>query len=145
MDHLTLKPTVMIDTQKEEITDWEGELELYSVDPVHPLNMEILNDIKDVLDDEFADFIKGYVGRSITTVEDIKKAIEGKDYETIKDHAHPLKGASAQMGACIVSSICVRLEMLASPENHDYIVSLFVILEHENNEANNLLMDLVKN
>lgn len=141
MNHLTLKPTTMSDAQNEEITDWEGELDLYSVDPVHPLNMEILNDIKRVLDDEFAAFIKGYIERSITTRDAIKKAIAEKNYEAIKDHAHPLKGASAQVGAFIVSSICVRLEMLACPENHDYIHDLAVILEHENNEANNLLMD----
>lgn len=143
MEYLTLSPNAISSDQREEIDEWDAGLDLEEVDPVHPLHMEIFNDLEDVMEDEFSAFVTAFCDRAQGYADKLSSALDLDDYHTLQQTAHSLKGSSAQIGAVIVSSIAVRIEHLAQPENKIYLRKLITILHHELNEAIALIKDNV--
>ena len=131
MDYLTLQPSQQNQDQLDEIQEWDSELNLEDIDPLHPVHMEIIHDMQDILEDGFSSFLDNFITSSEALFQDIKSAFHNKEYEDLRDIAHRLKGSSAQLGIYYVSAICVRIEILSHHNNHDYLMHLIPILEDD--------------
>lgn len=74
------------------------------------LDMEQLAELKEVLEDEFQVLINTYIKDAEFRLTLIKQGLDNNNYETIRLAAHSLKGASANVGAVALSTLCEHLE-----------------------------------
>lgn len=74
------------------------------------LDMEQLNELKEVLEDEFQVLINTYLIDAQLRLKLIEEGLDTKNYEQVRLAAHSLKGASANIGALILAQLCEQLE-----------------------------------
>lgn len=74
------------------------------------LDIEQLAELKEVLEDEFQVLINTYLADAQIRLALIEQGIAKQDYEQIRLAAHSLKGASANIGAVVLSNLCEQLE-----------------------------------
>ena len=74
------------------------------------LDMEQLNELKEVLEDEFQVLINTYLIDAQLRLKLIEEGLDTKNYEQVRLAAHSLKGASANIGALILTQLCEQLE-----------------------------------
>ena len=74
------------------------------------LDMEQLNELKEVLEDEFQVLINTYLIDAQLRLKLIEEGLDIKNYEQVRLAAHSLKGASANIGALILAQLCEQLE-----------------------------------
>lgn len=81
------------------------------------LNTNILFELKEIMEDEFSDFVCVYLEDSQIQIDSIEKAIDILASEEIKKHAHALKGISSNIGAYKLAELCKKVEIKALEEN----------------------------
>ena len=74
------------------------------------LDTEQLNELKEVLEDEFQVLINTYLIDAQLRLKLIEEGLDTKNYEQVRLAAHSLKGASANIGALILAQLCEQLE-----------------------------------
>lgn len=74
------------------------------------LDTEQLNELKEVLEDEFQVLINTYLIDAQLRLKLIEEGLESNNYEQVRLAAHSLKGASANIGALILAQLCEQLE-----------------------------------
>ena len=78
--------------------------------PLKHLDEVILEDLRDVMEDEYATLIETYVNDSIARLQSIKGAVESGVADKIRETAHTLKCSSSNIGAVHLSELCKKLE-----------------------------------
>jgi len=74
------------------------------------LDIEQLAELKEVLEDEFQVLINTYLKDAEFRLALIQDGLDTQNYEAVRLAAHSLKGASANVGATILTSLCEQLE-----------------------------------
>ena len=69
-----------------------------------------LQELKEVLEDEFRVLVETYLQDAQLRLNLIRAALQGADNDGGRQAAHSLKGASANLGANRLSSLCERME-----------------------------------
>ena len=77
-----------------------------------PVDLTILNELKELMEDDFADLVNTYLSDAPQYLLQIHDAIKSSDSEVLRAAAHTLKSSSANMGALPLSALAKSLEML---------------------------------
>ncbi len=77
------------------------------------LNMAALNELKEVMEDDFNLLVDTYISDSIKRVADIKEAFKQADADRLSKAAHGLKGSCSNIGATCLYEICKEIEVFA--------------------------------
>ena len=83
------------------------------------LDYEILEELREVMEEEFTDVLLVYMDNAPKLVEKIKEAADIGDIQGLISPAHSLKSSSANVGAMQVSEFSKQLEHAARSHNFD--------------------------
>jgi HPt (histidine-containing phosphotransfer) domain-containing protein len=78
-------------------------------DPVH-LDLDTLNELKDVMGEEFGFLIETFKTDSAVRISAINDALASQDSDAVRRAAHSFKGSASNMGATNLAELCRRLE-----------------------------------
>jgi HPt (histidine-containing phosphotransfer) domain-containing protein len=74
------------------------------------LDVNALNELKEVMGDEFSLLIETFLNDSVTRVETIQQALATGEADQIRRAAHSFKGSASNMGAIHLAAKCRDLE-----------------------------------
>jgi HPt (histidine-containing phosphotransfer) domain-containing protein len=74
------------------------------------LDQEIILSLKEIMGDDFNDLIETYIRDSEQRLNECVTAFQQKDLEKLQFSSHALKGASANIGAATLASLCSQVE-----------------------------------
>lgn len=77
---------------------------------VRYLDEGLLEELRDILDEEFPVLVSTYVQDSTVRVQDMQAAHARGDTEALRKSVHSLKGASANLGLELLTDLCRELE-----------------------------------
>lgn len=83
------------------------------------LDMDVLNELKDVMGEEFPLLIDTFVSDSDQRIITIEQAVQAADPEAIRRTAHSFKGSASNMGAAGLTEFCRQLEALGHEGRSD--------------------------
>ncbi|WP_044618358.1 Hpt domain-containing protein [Gynuella sunshinyii] len=83
---------------------------------VEHLDMSVLDELKDIMDDEFEFLLQTFIKDSAMHLEHIDQFAQQKDSDELRRSAHSLKGSSVNVGATQLHDLCAELEKAASDE-----------------------------
>lgn len=106
------------------------------------LDLEALNELKEVMGDEFSLLITTFIDDSVTRLDTIKSAVQSADPEAIRRTAHSFKGSASNMGALQLTDHCRRLEELGHSGTSDGADVIFEKLVAEYQQVEQALRQL---
>ena len=74
------------------------------------VDVEALEELKEVMEDEFSVLIETYLEDSVVRLDSLKDAVGSLDTEAVRKEAHSFKGSSGNIGAPKLADLCRRLE-----------------------------------
>lgn len=104
--------------------------------PVDTDNLEML---KEVIGDDLKDILKSYLDVAPSTLSNIKNAIENRDADGLRLHAHTLKGSSANIGATELPPLCLVLEDKGKDGVTEGLAADLAAVEAENDKVSAFL------
>ncbi len=107
------------------------------------LNMTQIEELKDLMEDAFADLVETYVHDSDEKLPLLGAAIQGGDGAKISEISHSLKGSSANICAENLSSFFKAIEDQARAENLNNIDQPFSQANEEYQLVKNTLMKML--
>lgn len=104
------------------------------------LDMEVLDSVKDLMQERFGEMLEYYIEDSAMYFSAIKESCENDDVESAIRPAHTLKSSSLQMGAIRLGKISEQIELSAKASfdngrNVDEIKNILPALDKEYNAA----------
>lgn len=75
------------------------------------INLAQLQELRELLDDEFDSLIQAYIVDSQIRLNSVQYAYEQNDNSKGYEAIHSLKGASANIGAIRLAELCLKLQM----------------------------------
>ncbi len=87
------------------------------------LDQQVLEDLREVMEDEFAQLLRSYAQQAPSQVERIEAAARAGDIEAMVRPAHSLKSSSANVGAMQVSALAREIEQDAREARRTAAVS----------------------
>jgi len=76
------------------------------------LDTATLDELKQVMGDEFTLLIETFSNDSVLRIDSIKAAVESSEPEAIRRTAHSFKGSASNMGAPRLTELCRMMEEL---------------------------------
>jgi HPt (histidine-containing phosphotransfer) domain-containing protein len=77
------------------------------------LDQQLLRELETIMDDKFGLLLEAYLEDSAQRYFEVAQAWEEGDLVRLQHSAHSLKGASSNIGAVALASLCGELELLA--------------------------------
>lgn len=74
------------------------------------LNEEMLEELKDIMEEDFASLLQTFLVESKKQFCEAKDAWQAQDYEVLRRAVHSLKGSCGNIGAETLQSTCAELE-----------------------------------
>lgn len=99
------------------------------IQAVEILDTAQVNELRDVLEDEFASVIEAYLRDAQRKVSSVVAAAAACDTEALRQMAHSLKGSCRNVGARQLADTCQRIESLAYDEQLDQVPGALVHLQ----------------
>lgn len=99
------------------------------------MNLIKLNEIKDLLGDDFLTLLDVYTSDTNNRYTELEKALKGDDFNSIRQLSHAMKSSSANIGADTVSSIAAKIEEAAKEETRNPILESLPQLKKAIEEA----------
>lgn len=81
------------------------------------LSLEALEELKDIMGDEFSLLIDTFLNDSIARVDALTDAIAAGDTEAVRSSAHSFKGSSSNICALRLTELCRQMEALGKAGN----------------------------
>ena len=88
-------------------------------DSTQVLDLQQVEELRDVLEDEFSAVIEAYLKDAERKVESVVAAADTQDAEALRHAAHSLKGSCRNVGARQLAESCQVIESLAYEEQLD--------------------------
>lgn len=88
------------------------------------LNATTIEELKDIMGDEFTHLVETFLVDSVSRIATIKEAIANTDAEAVRRSAHSFKGSASNMGAEQLVAVCQKLERLGAEGDVDNAQSL---------------------
>jgi histidine phosphotransfer protein HptB len=105
------------------------------------LDETLLEELRDILDDEFPSLISTYIQDSGVRLDDMCRAFSGKDLDAVRKAAHSLKGASANLGLVYLAEQCRVIEDAARAGSLEGQEARLLKVQQEQQRAVSLLRD----
>lgn len=74
------------------------------------LDEGLLDELRDILEEEFPVLVATYIKDSALRVQDMQAAYARRDADELRKSTHSLKGASANLGLELLADLCRELE-----------------------------------
>ena len=95
------------------------------------LDLDALNELKQIMGEEYALLMETFVNDSTMRLKAIKAAVAARDADAIRRSAHSFKGSAANMGAFRLTQLCKSLEELGASGGADGSDSLLKEMQLE--------------
>ncbi|HEY6527853.1 MAG TPA: Hpt domain-containing protein [Cellvibrionaceae bacterium] len=95
------------------------------------LNTEILDELRELLAENFNELIDRYLSDSQLRFNLLQKAITELDFKAINYEAHGIKGSSRNMGANRLADLMGRLEASGHAQNAQNLLEVFADAKSE--------------
>jgi len=95
---------------------------------VDTANLEML---KEVIGDDLKEILQSFIDIAPGALQDIELAIQNKDADSLRLHAHTLKGSSANIGATKLPDLAFALENEGKNGNTEGLDSAFNTVKTE--------------
>jgi len=109
---------------------------------IQHIDMDMLSEIKDVMEDDFGVLIETYLQDSVNRITAIREAIGASDCEALRRAAHSFKGSCSNVGAALLAEHLRQLEELGKDNKLDGADGLLVDIENEYNHVREALVVL---
>ena len=103
------------------------------------LDYEILDTLKQVMEDDFALLIDTFIQDSTDRIQTLHQVIKGTDADLVRRAAHSFKGSSSNIGAVHLSSLCAAMEKKALSGSFDGLQTDLQLIEQEFAQVESLL------
>lgn len=80
------------------------------------IDTEMLNELKEVMEDDFEILINTFLTDSESRLEDVECAYDSLDGEKLRGSAHSFKGSCSNVGAAKLAEICKKVEELGKED-----------------------------
>ncbi|MBV1872614.1 MAG: Hpt domain-containing protein [Gammaproteobacteria bacterium] len=80
------------------------------------LDLEVLEELKDVMEDEFVELLTTYLSDAEVKVAGLKSALAENHHENLRNFSHSFKGSSGNLGIQLLAELCAQVEALAKDE-----------------------------
>lgn len=107
------------------------------------LDLSIIEDLKEVMEDEYVTLLNTYIDDSIQRIELIRAAVASGIGDQVRDAAHALKGSSSNIGAAQLSQLCKKLEDCGRNEELDSADDLLPAIVAERDLVEQLLRESI--
>ncbi len=107
------------------------------------LDMNLINDLRELMEDEFGELVAIYLRDSSTRFDQIKAAVAAANSTDIRHTAHSLKGSSSNIGAVELTSLCQQLEEMGKDSQLAKTQELVQRIESELNRVQTDLRGLL--
>lgn len=77
------------------------------------LDHNVLDELRMLMEEDFGVLLETYLEDSAKQLQQVTDAWEDGDLEAVRRSAHSLKGASSNVGAVALATLCAHLEQLA--------------------------------
>jgi HPt (histidine-containing phosphotransfer) domain-containing protein len=94
--------------------------------------------------DTLAELIGLYLALAPKRIENLKRALDERNWHAVSKEAHSLKSSSANLGLKKVIGVCRKLEAIENHPNYSMASTLFSEIEREYRAAAHSLMELLK-
>lgn len=84
-----------------------------------PLNMELLNELRDIMEDEFPSLLETFLTESQKQYQEARLAFASKNMAELRRAAHSLKGSCGNVGALDLHAMCTAIESQADANEVD--------------------------
>ncbi len=111
------------------------------MDTQNTLDHEVLQSLRDALEDELNGLIEVFISRLPALIGQIKEAIADEDLTALHFSAHSLKGASGNFGAKGLHNFCTKLEASADAKDLQAAAELFDAIEKEAKKVEQVLTE----
>lgn len=105
------------------------------------LNAEALDELKEVMEDDFSILVETFINDSDSRVEALSELVKGEDGEAIRREAHSLKGSSSNIGAITLTSLCEYLEFKGRDHQLAEAIDMFIKVKKEYTVVKQLLTE----
>jgi len=104
-----------------------------------PINHTVIEQLQEVMEDEFVDLIETYLLNALHELEQINSAYNTRDLEKLIQCAHSFKGSSSNLGALGLAGLCKNLEVLGRTGNDTELQHIILCIEQEYHRVKNAL------
>lgn len=105
------------------------------------LDAELLDELRDILEEEFSVLVATYIKDSALRVQDMRGAYDRGDTDELRKSTHSLKGASANLGLELLADLCRELEEAVMAGNVEGMNDRLVLIGAEQQRGVELLKD----
>ena len=95
------------------------------------IDMVALNELKDVMEEEFPILLETFIEDSQLRLEDMRKAVENAESDDLLRSAHSFKGSCGNIGAFHLSELCKQAEDMGRSAKLDQAKDLMLGIETE--------------
>jgi len=112
-------------------TELSAALERGAVRPVQAVDDEVVLNLMEYGEDEFAELIQLFLASAPTIIGDVRRALEKPSAEDLTMAAHTLKGGCSNFGKSVLSELCAQIEQAGLSGDIDGTADLVVSAEEE--------------
>jgi HPt (histidine-containing phosphotransfer) domain-containing protein len=95
------------------------------------LDYDVLNSLKDVMEDEFGFLIETFIQDSNDRLEKLHSLIGSNDEDAIRRASHSFKGSCSNLGALELANLCAAIERNALDRNFSSLANDVAELQQE--------------
>lgn len=110
---------------------------------VEHLDTEALDELKEVMEEEFESLIHTFVVDSEKKLMALRAAIDSKDEEMVGKVGHSFKGSCSNIGALHLTDLCKKVEDKGRANDLSGINELYVLVKEEYSIVKHALNDLI--
>ena len=114
-----------------------------SENPEDHFDMESLEDLKDIMEDDFQMLLDTFIADSEAKVEEIGNSILAGDAEALRQVAHSIKGSSGNVCAIALSEFARQLEAMGKDGELSGAPGVFEALKMEFNASKFILLNKI--
>ena len=106
-------------------------------------DQESLLILQEVMDDEFPDLVNVYIRDSDERLPLLRQAVDRQDPTTVRELAHSFQGASSNVSAQVLASLCYELEKAGRDQALGSAFDQLNAIEYEYQQVRMLLQAMV--
>ena len=120
-----------------------ADARMTSIQTAQVLDLQQVEELRDVLEDEFSAVIEAYLRDAERKVECVVAAADTQDAEALRHAAHSLKGSCRNVGARQLAESCQAIESLAYDDQLEDVPLALVALQSTLQATRSAFLDAV--